>query len=70
MLDAWGLASVFYVNAISYATYAVPFALFPPTRAVKLGATRTSLREATRVIRDAELLRRFVIVALVVQLVA
>jgi len=70
MLDAWGVASLFYVNAISYAVYAVPFALFPPVYAVKSGAARTSLRDAARVIRDAELLRRFVIVALVVQLVA
>ena len=70
MLDAWGLASLFYVNAISYAVYAVPFALFPPVRAVKSGAARTSMREAARVIRDDSLLSGFVIVALVVQLVA
>jgi MFS family permease len=70
MLDAWGVASLFYVNAISYAVYALPFAIFPPVRAVKSGAARTSLRDAARVIRDAELLRRFVIVALAVQLVA
>ncbi|MFZ4511886.1 MAG: MFS transporter [Candidatus Nanopelagicales bacterium] len=70
MLDAWGLASLFYVNAISYAVYAVPFALFPPVRAAKSGAARTSMREAARVIRDDNLLSGFVIVALVVQLVA
>jgi MFS family permease len=58
------------VNAISYAVYAVPFALFPPVRAVKSGAARTSMREAARVIRDDNLLSGFVIVALVVQLVA
>ena len=70
MLDAWGVASLFYVNAISYAVYAVPFALFPPVRAVKSGTARTSMREAARVIRDDDLLSRFVMVALVVQLVA
>ena len=70
MLDAWGVASLFYVNAISYAVYAVPFALFPPVRAVKSGTARTSMREAARVIRDDDVLSRFVMVALVVQLVA
>ena len=70
MLNGWGLASLFYVNALSYALYAIPFLLFPPVRAVLADRKRASMREAARVIRDEEALRRFVILALVVQLVA
>lgn len=70
MLNGWGLASLFYVNALSYALYAIPFLLFPPVRAVLADRKRASIREAARVIRDEEALRRFVILALVVQLVA
>lgn len=70
MLNAWGVASLFYINALSYLLYAAPFLLFPAVRAVSTGGGRASLREAARVIRDEEALRRFVILALSVQLVA
>ena len=70
MLNGWGLASLFYVNALSYAVYAIPFLLFEPTRAVASDRARTSMRQAARVIRNEVALRRFVILALVVQLVA
>lgn len=70
MLDAWGPASLFVVNGISYLVLAAAMGLFRPLRAVAEGTGRSSMREAFAVMRDVSLLRRFVLVAVIVQLVA
>lgn len=70
MLDAWGPASLFVVNGISYLVLAAAMGLFRPLRAVAGGTGRSSMREAFAVMRDVSLLRRFVLVAVIVQLVA
>lgn len=70
MLDAWGAGSLFILNGVSYVVYALPLALFPAVRAAPTGDTRTSLRDAGRVVIDSQALRSFVIVAVIVQLVA
>lgn len=70
MLDAWGPASLFVVNGISYLVLAAAMGTFRPLRAVAGGTGRSSMREAFAVMRDVSLLRRFVLVAVIVQLVA
>ncbi|MFM9135634.1 MAG: MFS transporter [bacterium] len=70
MLDACGPASLFVVNGISYLVLAAAMGLFRPLRAVAGGTGRSSMREAFAVMRDVSLLRRFVLVAVIVQLVA
>jgi len=70
MLDAWGPGSLFLLNGITYVIYVIPFSLFPEVRAAPRGQGRTSVREAFGVVRDADVLRNFVIIAVVVQLVA
>lgn len=70
MLDAWGPGSLFILNAVTYVVYVLPLALFDPVRAPSRTDGRVSIRDAARVMRSVTALRRFVIVALVVQLVA
>ena len=70
MLDAWGPGSLFILNAITYLFYVLPLVLFDPVRAPSRADGRVSIRDAARVMRDVASLRRFVIIALVVQVVA
>ena len=70
MLDAWGPGSLFIVNALSYVLYVVPLALFQPMRPTQDSDAHVSMREGASLIRDTQALRRFVVIALVVQLLA
>lgn len=70
LLDTWGPAVLFVVNAVSYLVLAAAMGIFGPLRAVAEGTGRNSMREAFSVMRDVSLLRRFVLVAIIVQLVA
>ena len=70
MLDAWGPGSLFMLNAVTYLFYVIPLALFESVRAPQRADGRVSIRDAAAVIRDTQALRRFVLIALVVQLVA
>lgn len=69
ILDAWGVASLFFINGISYLAMLVVLA-FPPMRTPPAPGGAGRARDALRLVRDSEALRRFVIIALVLQLIA
>lgn len=68
MLDWWGAAGLFIVNAASYAFPVVAVLLFPPIAAASDSQSSVKAADALRLVRDTDLLRRFVMIALCLQI--
>ncbi|MBM3685989.1 MAG: MFS transporter [Actinobacteria bacterium] len=69
LLDWWGAAGLFIVNAASYAFPLVAVLLFPAIAPPSEVGDRVRAADAIRLVRETDLLRRFVIIALCLQIV-
>ncbi len=68
LLDRWGAAGLFAVNAISYAFPFIAVLVFPPTPSSEDAGTEVRATDAIRLVRDSDMLRRFVMIALCLQI--
>lgn len=68
LLDRWGAAGLFVVNAASYAFPMIAILLFPPMQAPQDAGTEVRAGDAMRLVRDSDMLRRFVMIALCLQI--
>lgn len=69
LLDWWGAAGLFLVNAASYAFPLVAVLLFAPIAPPSDGGSGVRAADAIRLVRETVMLRRFVIIALCLQIV-
>lgn len=68
LLDWWGAAGLFIVNAVSYAFPLVAVLVFPPIAPPNDSGSAVRASDAIRLVRDTEMLRRFVMIALCLQI--
>ncbi len=68
LLDWWGAAGLFIVNAASYAFPLAAVLLFAPIAPPSDGGSTVRAADAIRLVRETDMLRRFVIIALCLQI--
>lgn len=68
LLDRWGAAGLFAVNAVSYAFPFIAVLLFPPTPSPQDAGADVRATDAIRLVRESDMLRRFVMIALCLQI--
>lgn len=68
LLNWWGAAGLFIVNAASYAFPMAAALLFPPIAVPSDSGSKVKAADAIRLVRETDLLRRFVLIALCLQI--